>query len=279
MRSIPRSLSFGAQRGARRVAPLEAFSRTEKIIAFCRVLLAIATLTVVVVDPKRPSLGQDLAYVVLSAYVAYSALLFVLVRGEHLRQERVGPYSAAADVTWITLITVFTEGGTSPFFLLHVFLISSVSVRWGLRATMAITVVLAALYPAVLFLASHWIGSEDLVLRRAHLFRLAYLLVLGYLIGYLGEHERRSKRKGTRPSHLYLIVRDNGLGFPNSPDSVDADGFLAPAAAPWSIRERSAALGGLLRVWSQPGRGAEISVMIPAGGRAVRHNSDRRMHA
>ncbi len=193
MRPVARSLSL-VNRGARRTPPLEAFSRTEKIIAFCRVLLAVATLVVVVVDPKQPSYRSDLAYFVLTGYVAYSVVLFLLVRAELLRHKRLGWYSLGIDVVWISLISVFTEGGTSPFFLLHVFVISSVSVRWGLRATMLVTIVLALLYPAVFYLASHAIGSE-VGLRRVHLFRPIYLLTLAYLIGYLGEHERRSKRK------------------------------------------------------------------------------------
>ena len=57
------------------------------------------------------------------------------------------------------------------------------------------------------------------------------------------------------------------------------NGFLVPAAAPWSIRERTAALGGALRVRSRPGRGAEIMVTIPAAGPGGRYGSDRRMHA
>jgi len=192
MRSVSRSLALNS-RGPQ-PAPLEAFSRTEKIIAFCRVLLATATLAVVIVDPKQPSFRADLAYVVLNGYVAYSVVLFLLVRAELLRQERLGWYSCAIDVAWISLISPFTEGGTSPFFLLHVFVISSVSVRWGFRATMLVTIVLALLYPSVFFVASHTIGS-DVGFRRVHLFRPAYLLTLAYLIGYLGEHERRSKRK------------------------------------------------------------------------------------
>lgn len=193
MRSVSRALPF-ASRGSRRVAPLEAFSRTEKIIAFCRVLLAVATMGVVVADPKLPSTSPDLAYVILAAYVVYSGLLFLLVRGEHLRHENLGIYSAAIDIGWVTLIALLTEGGTSPYFLLHVFVISSVSVRWGLAATLLVTVILAVLYPATFFTATHWAGS-DVGFRRVHLFRPIYLLVLGYLIGYLGEHERRSKRK------------------------------------------------------------------------------------
>ena len=112
-------------------ASLEAFSRTEKMIAFCRVLLALATVAIVTVDPKQPSFAPDVALVVLWSYLAYSVVLFVLVRGEHVRQERVGAFSAAADIVWISVITLFTERGASPFFMLHVFLISSVSACAG----------------------------------------------------------------------------------------------------------------------------------------------------
>src|SRR5262245_49515453 len=172
MRAVSRSLSAGAYRGVRRVAPLEAFARTEKIIAFCRVLLATATLAVVILDPKQPSYRPEIGYVILGAYAAYSALLFLLVRGDYLSQEKVGPYSAMADIVWVTLITTFTEGGsgTSPFFLLHVFVIFTASVRWGLRTTIAVTLALAVLYPVTLFGATYLLG-DDLGFRRAHLFR------------------------------------------------------------------------------------------------------------
>ena len=206
MQSPPSALPAGAPGGTRRVAPLEAFSRTEKIIALSRVLLATATLLVVIVDPHQPSFSPNLAYAILTAYALYSAVVFALVRGEYVRQEpapfrtaiagppHIGPYSAAADVIWVTLISMFTERGTSPFFLLHVFVISSVSMRWGLRATLTVTIILALSYPAAL-LASQWVSAEALTIRRAHLVRPIYLLVLGYLIGYPGEHERRSKRR------------------------------------------------------------------------------------
>jgi signal transduction histidine kinase len=177
------------------MAPLEALSRTERIIAFCRALLATATLAVVIVDPRQPSLRADLAYPFLAGYLVYSVLLLLLVRREVLPQERLGPYSAAVDVVWITLIARFTEGGPGPFFLLHVFVISSVSVRWGLRATMAVSVLLALLYPAMLLAANFGLPGDDVELRRAHLFRPLYLGVLGYLIGHLGEHERGSRRR------------------------------------------------------------------------------------
>jgi signal transduction histidine kinase len=182
--------------GAHHLVPLESLSRTERIIAFCRVLLATATLAVVIADPKQPSFRADLAYLILNAYVVYSGVLFFLVRRDYLgRVRHAAVMATAADVVWVTVLTRFTDGGAGPFFLLHVFVISSVSVRWGLRATMAVTIILSALYPAMLMALHFGTGSEDVGFRRVHLLRPLYLMVLAYLIGYLGEHERRSRRK------------------------------------------------------------------------------------
>jgi signal transduction histidine kinase len=189
------ALAFPRPPTERRPVPLEAFSRTEKIIAFCRVLLASGTLAVVLVDPKQPSFLPDIGIVVLGSYLVFSIVLFGLVRGEFVRQDRIGYLSTAADIVWVSVITIFTERGPSPFFLLHVFVISSASVRWGLAGAVPVTVVLAFGYPLVIYVASRVTDSEDLAFHRAHLFRPLYLLAAGYLIGYLGEHERRSKRK------------------------------------------------------------------------------------
>ncbi|HLK10485.1 MAG TPA: histidine kinase [Candidatus Binatia bacterium] len=189
-----RSLSYYRPRALRRGAPLEAFSQTENIIAFCRVLLAATTLAVFIVDPRQPSFRPDLGLVVLSSYVGFSLLLFLLARAGYVKPEVRG-WLVAADIAWIAVITLFTEGGATPFFLLNMFVISSVSVRWGLAASAPITVLLALLYPGLILFAGHVIDADAFPFARAHWFRPIYLLALGYLVAYLGEHERRSKQK------------------------------------------------------------------------------------
>jgi len=94
-----------------------------------------------------------------------------------------------------------------------------------------------------------------------------------------GRATRAIVKVAARPSHVYLVVRDNGHGFHNANGAVDADGFLATQAAPWSIRERSEALGGSLSVWTRPGCGAEIVLTIPTVGRAARQTVERRITA
>jgi signal transduction histidine kinase len=173
---------------------LGGISPTEKVIAFCRVLLATATLAIMVVDPKTP-LWPTLAYPLVGVYVAVSLVLFLLVRSEIVRGQKVGPYSVVLDMVFGVLITLFTERGATPFFLLNLFVITSVSVRWGFKAAAPVTIFLAVLYPVLIFIASRWLEPDFFSVQRAHFFRPIYLIALGYLIAYLGEHERRSKQK------------------------------------------------------------------------------------
>ena len=173
---------------------LGGISPTEKVISFCRVLLAIATLAIMIVDPKTP-LWPVFAYPLVGSYVAVSVVLFLLVRSEIVRGRKVGPYSVVLDMVFGVLITLFTERGATPFFLLNLFVIASVSVRWGFKASAPITIFLAGLYPVLIFVASQWIEPDFFSVQRAHFFRPIYLVALGYLIAYLGEHERRSKQK------------------------------------------------------------------------------------
>ena len=71
------------------------------------------------------------------------------------------------------------------------------------------------------------------------------------------------------PSHCHIVIRDNGRGFQNVRGMIDADGYLAATAAPWSIRDRASALGGILRIRSRPGEGAEISLRVPIAALAA----------
>jgi signal transduction histidine kinase len=175
--------------------PLRAFSRTEKVIAFSRLMLALAAAFIVTADPKQPTILPGATYASLASYIAFSWLVLWLVRTERVRQEVVARATVVADVAWITVLTLLTERGASPFFLLHVFVISSVAVRTGLRGTLRIAVVLAVTYPLTAYAASRYVAPDLFLFHRFHIVRPLYLLVLGYLIGYLGDHELRAKQK------------------------------------------------------------------------------------
>jgi signal transduction histidine kinase len=67
-------------------------------------------------------------------------------------------------------------------------------------------------------------------------------------------------RNGT----VEVVIRDDGRGFPAAAESSSEE--IPISAAPWSIRDRVASLGGTLKLTSVVGRGSEIRITLPRAG-------------
>ena len=114
----------------------------ERILAAARAVLAISSLVALYFDPAQPSRYATLAYVLLVLYSVYSCGLSVLLR---FRTEVTAQFSLcvhAADIVWPAVISLFTDGPNSPFFLYFIFALLAAAFRWGMRqalltATMA----------------------------------------------------------------------------------------------------------------------------------------------
>jgi two-component system sensor histidine kinase UhpB len=63
-----------------------------------------------------------------------------------------------------------------------------------------------------------------------------------------------------------LSIRDDGVGFDLSSCAISDDRGLGLGV--FGMEERAALVGGRLRVWSEPGQGAEVYAYIPLGQRA-----------
>jgi len=86
----------------------------------------------------------------------------------------------AVDMLFAVVVTVLTEGATSPALAFFGFAITAVGCRSGFRATVVATLSSVVLYSIViLFLARR---AEEL-----YIMRPAYLAMTGYVIGFLGQ--------------------------------------------------------------------------------------------
>jgi signal transduction histidine kinase len=118
-------------------------------------------------------------------------------------------------VLWPAVISLFTDGPNSPFFLYFVFALLAAAFRWGMREAIFTTV---ATTGAVM--------AEALVLTRTPLARVlqaqfdlngfimraVYLVIFGVLIGYLAESEKRRRAEAQSISLLSAKARvDAGL--------------------------------------------------------------------
>jgi signal transduction histidine kinase len=101
----------------------------------------------------------------------------------------------AADIAWSTLIVGAGEGGASPFFLFYFFALCSAAIGFGLRTTLRVAVSSALLYITVVVLVRRFAMGPDFYLHSAHLLRPIYIILLGYLVGVIGEHELSAKKR------------------------------------------------------------------------------------
>ena len=171
--------------------PVDAY-RAEGVLAFARVFVAIGSLVAIYLDPTEPSRFARLAYLALVLYVAHSFFILVLLRLRQGTTPRFPFLLHSVDVFWPAFITTFTEGPNSPFFLFFFFVLLAAAYRWGMRETLLTAGVAIALIfsQATLLSFGPWAVSHFLEgtfqLNRL-IIRSTYLLIIGFLVGYLSE--------------------------------------------------------------------------------------------
>ncbi len=206
----------------------EEVRRTERWLATARVFLAITALVAVWLDPR--DIKSTWAYGLLAFYILQGTAIILLLR---FRQQSTSSFRLlvhGADVVWPALISLLTTGQSSPFFLFFLFVIAAAAYRWGLWETLATAVSSVSL----LWLESMalrlgrieqlnaWLRGHHLPLVRVdavdfepkRLFmRSVYLIVMGLLLGYLAEQQKKLRAERDVAARLLGLARmDAGLG-------------------------------------------------------------------
>ena len=147
-------------------------------------------------------------FALLAFYIMQGLMIIIFLRA---KQESTASFRIlvhSADVIWPTLILIFITGQGNAFFLFFVFVLAAAAYRWGLWETVgtaAASVVLLWMESIAVRLGLLvWIDgvfeSYGLpLLNRSvadfepkHLFmRSIYLLVMGFLLGYLAEQQKQ----------------------------------------------------------------------------------------
>jgi len=169
-------------------------------------MLAVSALVAIQMDPTE--LGHSwAAYGLFVFYMANGILILMLLRR---RQQSTAAFRLmvhAGDIVWPALISIFSEGPRTPFFLFFVFVLAAAAYRWGLWETLGTAAAEVALLWIESFVLLHLpLGRGQTLLWTAvtglhvnvpefepkRLFMLSvYLLVMGLLLGYLAEQQKR----------------------------------------------------------------------------------------
>ena len=181
--------------------------RTERWLASARVFLAISALAAILMDPAEIHFSIWV-FALLAFYIAQGMMVIIFLRR---RQQSTASFRVlvhAGDIVWPALISIFAAGTANPFFLFFIFVLAAAAYRWGLWETVG-TAAAAVSLLWIETLAFHWgvIGWVSGVLLRSHLpglsldvayfvpkalfMRSIYLLVMGWLLGYLAEQQKQ----------------------------------------------------------------------------------------
>jgi signal transduction histidine kinase len=186
--------------------------RIERWLATARLALAISALFAIWMEPTQISWWANW---LLGFYIIHGIVVMLLLRFRKQSTPAFRSLVHAADLVWPALISVFATGTGHPFFLFFVFVLAAAAYRWGLWETVgtaAASVILLWLESVAVhqeFLASvegfllrhHWpkLGIDVVELEPKHLFlRSVYLLVMGWLLGYLAEHQKQLRAEVER---------------------------------------------------------------------------------
>jgi signal transduction histidine kinase len=191
-------------------APLTAgeIRRTERWLATARVALTIAALVTLWMEPVRGVAYSGWLYWLLTVYLAHAVVVMLLVRFRHRSTRAFRLVVHGADILWPVLISMFTTAERGPFFLFFVFVMAAAAYRWGLWETVGTAVTATVLLWAEALALNAGLGQAvDFWLRSMHLPRLGmtlrqfdpqqlfmssvYLMVLGLLLGYMSENEKK----------------------------------------------------------------------------------------
>ena len=151
-----------------------------RVIALGRLMLATLYLIAVWLDIELPIHKPPATYGLLFGYILFSATITASTWNSWWYDARLAGPAHAIDIVVFTLLVLFTDGHTSPYFAFFMFVMLSAAIRWGWRAT-ALTAVLLALMFTITGLLDLTPGDElepdRFVIRAGHLAILSMILI------------------------------------------------------------------------------------------------------
>jgi signal transduction histidine kinase len=244
--------------------------RVEMLLAVARVLFAFLALVAVALDPPQPVEYLHAVNRAILVWIAYSAAVLGCIVGLGIRPAAVMALHIA-DIAWPALIMAVSHGVSVPFVAIYCLALVAAAFRWGFPAAVA-TAIAGGL---ILEIEGLVLGdSGGGVFEHGRLLaRCGYLLILGFLIGILGENEKERRAEAAvisrmanaprfeqslrsvlqaafneyirlfRPSHLCIAAQEMATG---KVYLLQEPGNLQPEALPYVKEllgdERSAAL-------------------------------------
>ncbi|MGB9236589.1 MAG: sensor histidine kinase [Terriglobales bacterium] len=191
-------------------APLsgDEIRRTERWLATARVALTIVALVTLWMEPAHEFVYPRLLYWLLIVYLVHAVVVMLLVRVRPRSTQAFRLVVHSIDILWPVLISMFAPAQGGPFFLFFVFVMAAAAYRWGLWETVSTAATAVALLWAEAYALraglGQLIGGGQSIISLARfgvsvreldpqqlVMSSVYLLVLGFLLGYMAENQKK----------------------------------------------------------------------------------------
>jgi signal transduction histidine kinase len=193
----------------------------EDRISRCRLVLSLIAIAAVFADPNEPFVSSWMpiasghftidpsVLIVMLTHLAYSTVAYAAATREWFLPTRLALATTCADVLLGAAIAFLTEGATSPFYAFFAFAVVVAGFRSGLRQAMLVTAASVSMYLSLIVITTSGDLSE-------YIMRPAYLAIVGYLVGYLGQQRldlQQEIRQLESAEQRHRIARDLHDGF------------------------------------------------------------------
>jgi signal transduction histidine kinase len=180
-------------------------ARPDRVISATRLFLAAGSLLAIWMDPTQPLRFESVAYASLILYTAYALGALVPALRSSAPRVRGAIVRHVVDLSAFAIMMYFTDGPTSPLFVLLGFALLSGALHWGPRGAVT-TGIVCVLIIAVL-------GILDIIDRtdpglgiEVVATRVMYLIAAALLLVWLGTNQARMRlelwRIAERPASL-----------------------------------------------------------------------------
>ena len=189
-------------------------SRVESVLAFSRVFLALTTLIAWRV-PASTAPRYHLGLILLAGYAVHSLVLLALLQKVGQPGRGLALWVQGSDILWPALLCLFTDPPNSVFLIFFLFAMIAAAFRWGFVETMATAEISAAL---LLFQAASVAYGPSWLQRLLFtnveptriIMRCGFLLMTGFLLGFLAETEKELRAEIALTNRLLSLARVGG---------------------------------------------------------------------
>ena len=189
--------------------------RVESVLAFSRVFLAATSLVAWRVRPASSASYYHLGLLLLGGYTVHSLVLLALLQKARPPGRRLVLWAQASDILWPSLLCLFTNPPNSVFFLFFLFAMIAAAFRWGFVETMATAEIGAALLLSQAAVVAFGPPTLHRLVFTSEepsriIIRCAFLLMTGFLLGFLAETEKELRAEIALTNRLLSMARVGG---------------------------------------------------------------------